>query len=130
MKLPIKIETESREPIYHQIEQQIKTLIASGYVSAEDPLPSIRALAKELEVSVITTRKVYQNLESGGFIYTQQGKGTFVASISQLVKDDTKEMAIYHAFEQAVDTAIQYDYHPIQINDVIQKILKDKGVIS
>jgi len=130
MELPIQLEKDSREPIYHQIEQQIKTLIASEYMAAQDPLPSIRTLAKQLEVSVITTRKVYQNLEAAGFIYTKQGKGTFVAQIDKNVKEDIKQLAIYQAFDHAVDTALHYDYNLTQINGVIQEILQAKGVIK
>lgn len=130
MELPIQLAKDSREPIYHQIEQQIKTLIASEYLNAGDPLPSIRVLSKQLEVSVITTRRVYQNLESDGFIYTQQGKGTFVATIDHRLREDTKQSAIFQAFDQAVDIALHYDYDPAEINDVVQRVLKDKGVIK
>src|SRR5690625_877367 len=130
MELPIQLAKESREPIYHQIEQQIKTLIASEYLTAKDPLPSIRVLAKQLEVSVITTRRVYQNLESDGFIYTQQGKGTFVATIAQRLKEDTKQSAIFQAFNHAVDIALHYDYDPVKINDILQQVLKNKGAIK
>src|SRR5690625_6834933 len=82
MKLPIKLSQHSREPIYHQIEEQLKAIIAGGYLAAGTPLPSIRVLAKDLKISVITTRRAYQNLENAGFIKTVQGKGTFVEDIS------------------------------------------------
>lgn len=75
MKIPIQISDESREPIYHQIENQLRTLIAGGQLPPGTPLPSIRALASELGCSVITTRRVYQNLEMSGFIKTVPGEG-------------------------------------------------------
>lgn len=126
MELPIQLEKHSREPIYHQIEQQIKTLIASEFLTAEASLPSIRALAKQLEVSVITTRKVYQNLETSGFIYTQQGKGSFIAPINENIKKEMKQLAIYQAFDHAIETALHYGHTSEQIHKVIQDILKAK----
>lgn len=126
MELPIQLEKHSREPIYHQIEQQIKTLIASEFLTAEASLPSIRALAKQLEVSVITTRKVYQNLETSGFIYTQQGKGSFIAPINENIKKEMKQLAIYKAFDHAIETALHYGHNSEQIHNVIQDILKAK----
>src|SRR5699024_6686159 len=104
LKLPIQLSKESREPIYHQIEQQLKSLIAGGHLTAGSALPSIRVLSKDLGVSVITTRRAYQNLESDGFIETFQGKGTFVATIGRSLKDKTKETAVYETFKQAVET--------------------------
>jgi|SRR5699024_2727251 len=129
MNIPIQLSKESREPIYHQIEQQMKALIAGGILSAGTSLPSIRVLSKELEVSVITTRRAYQNLEQDGFIQTIQGKGTFVATIEQSLKDATKEEEVYRAFHEAITLAFQYDYNDKQINDIVQRILTNwKGV--
>ena len=68
------------KPIYDQIYQQIKTAILSGSLAPGQALPSIRALAKDLRVSVITTKRAYEELERAGFIYTVPGKGSFVAA--------------------------------------------------
>lgn len=73
------IDNRSGAPIYDQIYTQIKNHIISGALSADDPLPSIRNLAKELRISVITTKRAYDELEREGFIYTVAGKGCFVA---------------------------------------------------
>ena len=67
------------EPIYEQITRQIKAAIMAGDVNEGDPLPSIRALANDLRISVITTKRAYAELEEAGFIDTVQGKGSFVA---------------------------------------------------
>ncbi len=67
------------EALYEQIKNQIKSQILSGSLSEGDLLPSIRALAKDLEVSVITTKRAYDDLESEGFICTIPGKGTYIA---------------------------------------------------
>lgn len=69
----------TNQPIYDQICAQIKAQIISGKLSPGEALPSIRALAKDLKISVITTKRAYDELEAGGFLYTVAGKGCFVA---------------------------------------------------
>ena len=76
------IRNNSGQPIYDQISGQIKAQILSGALSPGDALPSIRGLAKDLKISVITTKRAYDELESEGFIYTLPGKGCFVAERS------------------------------------------------
>ena len=71
-------ENTSEYPIYEQIKQQIKKNILKGYVSAGEHLPSMRELAKDLQVSLITTKRAYEDLEKDGFVTTIRGKGTFV----------------------------------------------------
>ena len=77
MKLIIR--NRADQPIYDQIASQIKEQILSGALEPGQALPSIRALAKELKISVITTKRAYEELESAGFLYTVAGKGCFVA---------------------------------------------------
>ena len=67
------------QPIYDQISSQIKAQIIAGTLSPGEALPSIRALAKDLKISVITTKRAYDELEAEGFLYTVAGKGCFVA---------------------------------------------------
>lgn len=73
----------SNQPIYEQIKNQIKKQIMEGSLKAGDSLPSIRVLAKELNVSVITTKRAYEELEKEGFIITVPARGTFVAEIDR-----------------------------------------------
>ena len=75
----IIISNGSPDPIYTQIEQQIKTAIMNGQLKEGDMLPSMRVLAKELRISIITTKRAYEELEKSGFIQTVAGKGCFVA---------------------------------------------------
>ena len=75
----ILIANKSGAPIYDQIFTQIKGHILSGELKPDEPLPSIRALAKDLRISVITTKRAYEELERSGFIYTIPGKGSFVS---------------------------------------------------
>lgn len=69
----------SGQPIYEQICEQIKTFIVSGQLKENEALPSIRVLAKDLRISVITTKRAYEELEREGYVYTIGGKGCFVA---------------------------------------------------
>lgn len=75
----IFIDNKSGSPIYDQIYSQIKAAIISGELKEDDALPSIRALAKDLRISVITTKRAYDELEREGYIYTVAAKGCFVA---------------------------------------------------
>ncbi|MDE5984141.1 MAG: GntR family transcriptional regulator [Eubacterium sp.] len=76
----IFINNKNGVPIYEQIYSQIKAQIISDELGEDAPLPSIRSLAKDLHISVITTKRAYEELEKDGFIYTSPGKGCFVAS--------------------------------------------------
>ena len=75
----IIISNSSDKPIYDQISSQIKNMIMTGLLKEGDALPSMRLLAKDLRVSVITTKRAYEELERDGFIETVMGKGSFVA---------------------------------------------------
>lgn len=84
----IIISNYSKEPIYEQITNQIRAYILSGELKEGEALPSIRNLAKSLQVSVITTKRAYEELESEGLIYSIVGKGSFVAEQNiELIKE-------------------------------------------
>ncbi len=88
IKINIIISNSSGQPIYEQIASQIKSLIISGELKEGDALPSMRLLAKELRISVITTKRSYEELEREGFIVSFVGKGSFVASKNiELIKE-------------------------------------------
>ncbi|MCI8633874.1 MAG: GntR family transcriptional regulator [Lachnospiraceae bacterium] len=83
------VDNKSGQPIYEQIYSQIKGCIISGELQEDAPLPSIRALAKDLRISVITTKRAYDELEREGFIYTVAAKGCFVAAQSaELLREE------------------------------------------
>ena len=87
--MQLYIDNRSGAPIYDQIYSQIKDAILSGQVTEGEALPSIRALAKDLRISLITTKRAYDELESEGFIYTLPGKGCFVAERStELLREE------------------------------------------
>lgn len=77
----IILSNTSGSPIYEQIAEQIKALIISGQLAPDTPLPSMRLLAKELRVSLITTKRAYEELERDGYLRTMTGKGSFVAGL-------------------------------------------------
>ncbi len=86
--MEIIIRNTTNQPIYEQIYAQIKAQIIAGKLSPGEALPSIRALAKDLRISVITTKRAYDELEAEGFLYTVAGKGCFVAEKNlQLVRE-------------------------------------------
>lgn len=94
------IDNRSGAPIYDQIYSQIKDAILSGQVTEGEALPSIRALAKDLRISVITTKRAYDELESEGFIYTLPGKGCFVAERStELLREENLKKIEEHMQE-------------------------------
>ena len=78
--MEIIISNNANKPIYEQITQQIKAMIMSGELQAGESIPSIRALAKSIHVSVITVQKAYEDLQRDGFIETTVGRGSFVSA--------------------------------------------------
>lgn len=126
MKLPIVVSEDSKQPIYHQIEMQVKTLIVSGQLPPNTLLPSIRALSSELACSVITTRRAYQNLENDGFIKTIQGKGTFVKELDTEMKQETKHEVTRSALLQAIEQAELMGSTKEDIRKVFEDIMNQK----
>ena len=87
--MDIIISNSSGEPIYQQISSQIKALIINGTMKEGDALPSMRLLAQELRISVITTKRAYEELERDGFIESYTGKGSFVkAQNTELLREE------------------------------------------
>ena len=84
----IQITNDGTVPIYEQIARQIKGMVLNGTLKEGDALPSMRLLAKELKISVITTKRAYEELERDGFIVSMTGKGSFVAGTdTELLKE-------------------------------------------
>lgn len=103
--MEIYISNTGDVPIYAQITDQIKEKIMSGELKEGDALPSIRFLAKELRISVITTKRAYDDLEQAGFIYTLPGKGSYVAAQNKELLREESLRKIELLFSQAVDMA-------------------------
>ena len=103
----IIISNSSGKPIYEQITFQLKQLILTGELKPHDMLPSMRLLAKELRISVITTKRAYEDLERDGFIYTVVGKGSFVADTNQDILREEHLRQVEDYLELAVEQARQ-----------------------
>jgi GntR family transcriptional regulator len=100
--LKIIISNSSPDPIYEQVSKQIKAQIISGDLAEGDALPSIRKLAMELQISVITTKRAYEELEKEGFIDTVSGKGCFVAMQNKELLREKKMKTVEDLLSDAV----------------------------
>ena len=103
--MEIYISNTSGKPIYAQITDQIKAKILSGELREGDALPSIRLLAKELRISVITTKRAYEDLEQGGYLATLPGKGSFVAPQNAELHHEEALKAVEGHLSAALDAA-------------------------
>ncbi|NMH70090.1 GntR family transcriptional regulator [Bacillus sp. RO3] len=118
--MQIIISNNSKEPIYEQITTQIKSYILSGELKEGTAIPSMRQLAKELQVSVITTKRAYEELEKAGFIYSIVGKGSFIAEQNLEMIKEKKLKAIEEQL-----TAVITNSKEIGISlDELQELLK------
>ena len=120
----INISNSSGQPIYDQIATQIKNLILTDELSEGDALPSMRLLAKELRISVITTKRAYEELEHDGFIVSVTGKGSFVASKNtDFIKEEHLKIAEDH-LQKAVDASISAGLTLDELIDLLTYIYK------
>ncbi|WP_368986218.1 GntR family transcriptional regulator [Caldifermentibacillus hisashii] len=101
----IIISNSANEPIYLQIINQIKSQILTGDLKEGQSLPSIRSLAKELEISVITTKRAYDELEIDGFIVTVAGKGSYVAPVNTDILKENKMKMIEQKLSETITEA-------------------------
>lgn len=101
----IIISNSGDKPIYEQITDQIKNMIMNGQLKEGMPLPSMRTLAKELRISVITTKRAYEELERDGFIVTMVGKGSFVKAADLRLVREEKLKQIESLLTEAVRVA-------------------------
>lgn len=123
----ILISNLSGVPIYEQIEEQIKAQIMSGVLRAGDALPSMRMLAKELKISVITTKRAYEDLERDGYISNVQGKGCFVKAMNAELIKENMLFAIGELFESAADKAIIGKITLDELCDTLKIIYEEKN---
>ena len=120
----IIISNTSGKPIYEQITEQIKQAIMRGQLKPGESLPSMRLLAKELRISVITTKRAYEDLERDGFIETVAGKGSFVASKNAEFLREEALRRVEAALQQAVDTASRSGVSPQELRQMLELLLE------
>lgn len=126
--MEIIIRNTTNQPIYEQIYAQIKAQIIAGKLSPGEALPSIRALAKDLRISVITTKRAYDELEAEGFLYTVAGKGCFVAEKNlQLVREGRlKELEAHLA--AAAELAGSCGLTSEEVLETLRTLLEEQNV--
>lgn len=112
------------QPIYDQIVSQIKAQILSGKLKEGDALPSLRTLAKDLRISVITTKRAYEELERDGFIETVTGKGSFVAAQNAELLREEALRRTEQALRGAVDTARQGGVTDSEVREMLELVLE------
>ena len=103
--MKIIISNDSGLPIYEQIKNQIKAQIVAGELKADEDLPGMRTLASDLKVSVITTKRAYNDLEQEGYIYSMPGKGSFVKKLNEEVVRENALAEIEKYFTDAMRVA-------------------------
>ena len=101
----INVQTKSGLPIYEQIERQIKDMIVSGVLKEGESLPSIRTLAADSKISVITVKRAYEDLEKEGMIYSVQGKGFYVDNPDLQYMKEKKTLGLEEKLAEWVDAA-------------------------
>nr|MDH3163571.1 GntR family transcriptional regulator [Bacillus licheniformis] len=121
----IIISNSSDEPIYLQIVNQLKDQIVKGELSESEALPSIRNLAKELKISVITTKRAYDELEREGFIVTVAGKGSYVATINKDILRETKVKLIEEHIAEAVTEAKQIGFTYEELQEMLKLVYEE-----
>ncbi|MBT2293087.1 GntR family transcriptional regulator [Paenibacillus albidus] len=126
MWIPVQINENSAEPLYHQIETQLRSLIISGVITEGTLLPSIREFAGELKCSVITVRRVYQDLENEGLLRTRQGTGTFVSNVGDAAMAEYKHEAVRKALEGAVDVGKSVQCGQEELTRIFLEIVERK----
>lgn len=118
--MELYISNAGQEPIYAQITRQIKDKILTGELKEGDALPSIRLLAKELRISVITTKRAYEDLEAAGFIVTMPGKGSFVAPQNPALHHEESLKQVEEHLQQAVDAARRGGISLAEVSETLQ----------
>lgn len=123
--LEIIISNSSASPIYEQIARQIKAAILSGELAEGELLPSIRSLANDLRISVITTKRAYSDLEDAGFVETVQGKGTFVTGGNMELLREEQLRRVEEHLSHAVRDAREANVTPDELREMLDLLLDD-----
>ena len=124
--MDIIISNTGGQPIYEQICRQVKGAIAAGKLKPGEPLPSIRALARDLRISVITTKRAYEELERDGFICTQAGKGSFVAAQDAELTRESNLREIEEHLQAAVELSRQIELPAEELQHILQVLIEEE----
>ncbi len=123
-RLPIYLSMEDPEPMYRQIEAQLRDLILGGHLAPGTKLPTIRALAVDLGCSVITTTRAYQDLETEGFLRTRVGRGTVVAEMPEEKLSAYRREAVEGAIKEALEAGLRVGLERKELRKIVEGILE------
>ncbi|MCG8513898.1 MAG: GntR family transcriptional regulator [Halanaerobiales bacterium] len=123
--MDIIIANSSDDPIYQQITAQIKNLIFKGELIEGDSLPSIRNLARELQISVITTKKAYEVLEAEGYIETVPGKGSYIAAQNKNLLQEKRLKIVEEKFIEGIIAARAVGFNLEEIEAMIKMLYQE-----
>ena len=124
--MDIIITNNSETPIYEQIKEQIKAMILNGDLKEGDGLPSMRLLAKELRISIITTKRAYEELERDGYIESYTGKGSFVKGINRELVKETVVYEMEGLFEEILDKAKMVGISHEELLEILQLLCEER----
>lgn len=124
-RLPIQLSVEDAEPLYRQVEQQLRDLVLSGRLPPGFQLPSVRGLARELSCSVITTRRAYEELTREGLIRTRQGMGAVVANVDAGDRRKHRHDAVYTAVREAVETGRHMGCSRSELEEIFRSVIDE-----
>jgi GntR family transcriptional regulator len=118
------VDPASFVPIYEQVKKEIRRLVALGALKPDESLPSIRDLAGDLVVNPNTVARAYRELEQDGLIYTQKGRGSFVAGRDGPRAEKAREALLGQTFDQAIDEARKFGLGPAEILKLVERRLR------
>ena len=127
----INIDYKDRKPIYEQLVDNIKTLVIQGILKRDDQLPSVRQLANDLAINPNTIQKAYTELERQGITYSLKGRGCFIASNIEVLRDDRREQLFYELAQTAeglLDLGVLCAELHQQLDEVSQKKEGNEGL--
>lgn len=123
--MKILLDNSNNEPNYLQIENQIKNMLYQGNLKPHDQLPSIRQLAQELGVAIITVKRAYDDLEKEGILETRQGKGCFIKAIDQGKIEKQLEVEFKNKLKELITSGIQRGLSEEKLNQLLQLTMRE-----
>ena len=125
--MKIIINNSSMVPIYTQIIQQIKAQIASDVLHENDPLPSVRSLSKDLNISALTVKKAYDELEALGFVVTVHGKGTYISGNNSEYIKENQIKEVENGLKDSIEKAERYSISKEDVREMFDMLLDENG---
>jgi GntR family transcriptional regulator len=122
-RIPVRLSLDDPEPMYRQIESQLRDFILAGVLTPGTKLPSFRSMAAQATCSIITARKAYENLEAEGFVRTRQGIGTVVAEITEEKILDYRREAFREAITEVIENGLRMGLTKEELREIFERVL-------